>query len=199
MTLSLARACCCEGVPCPCHNIYGYPLTRTVSWTGTVTLSVASCSCVQLVGANGGARLVSPITAGAGPWVMQDTSTFPPLTCSDFTSVVYIPGLVTPIEYIDTGINNTLCDVISTGVLPQKFAHCSLQWPATLSDFYVVTISVGPWNITFTATQPGCAISPFGLPVVTLDPLTAPETAACFVYLNLICGMSVVPGSVSMT
>ena len=45
--MSLHRVCCCklEG-DCPCHSYYGGQATYTATWTGSVTATQASCSCL---------------------------------------------------------------------------------------------------------------------------------------------------------
>lgn len=49
MSVEAVMACCCPttGICCTCHPVYGYPTSRLLTWTGSISLSrpADACNC----------------------------------------------------------------------------------------------------------------------------------------------------------
>lgn len=61
MSVEAVLPCCCQttGICCTCHPVYGYPTSRLLTWTGSVSISRPGDACACALSINGSAPLTN--------------------------------------------------------------------------------------------------------------------------------------------
>ena len=201
------RVCCCEGEGncCRCHPVYGNATSRTVSWSGSVSVAPGNCACI--VSNFGAPSINSPTlsttsTLTSHSYVFDWTNPLDPLVCT-------VKAVTGSSNFTQTAIlNNDTYDVDSSGACTFSGGPFSTggRLRVTVSVFppdcavgrtnwFVQVLAAGVVRWEFTGSMSCTTPGPFTL----TNTVNIMPNGACSLFLNSAAVATYSPGTVTIT